>query len=96
MHQLQSAGVVVFTSNDEAVREVGCLLRALNPKPTALVSAAVDLSALSAPFAGINVGLESFAESLRSQGAAAVHVDWRPPAGGDERLMALLERMKGR
>ncbi|MDY7080662.1 MAG: hypothetical protein SXV54_27590 [Chloroflexota bacterium] len=23
------------------------------------------------------------------------YVDWRPPAGGDEKLMAILERMKG-
>jgi len=46
--------------------------------------------------AAINVGLEAFYESLRAQGAAAVQVDWRPPAGGDERMMALLERMKAR
>ncbi len=44
--------------------------------------------------AAINVGLESFAESIRAQGGAAVHVDWRPPAGGDERLMGILAKMK--
>jgi FdrA protein len=44
--------------------------------------------------AGINVGLESFAESLVAQGAESVQVDWRPPAGGNEKLMAILERMK--
>lgn len=31
----------------------------------------------------INVGLESFAEDLRAEGVPVVHVDWRPPAGGD-------------
>lgn len=55
----------------------------------------VPLHALSAPGPVINVGVEAFYESLLDQGADAVHVDWRPPAGGNERLMALLERMKG-
>jgi hypothetical protein len=31
-----------------------------------------------------------------AQGAQAVQVEWRPPAGGDERMMALLERMKAK
>jgi FdrA protein len=44
--------------------------------------------------AAINVGLESFYESLLSQGAQAVYVDWRPPAGGNERLASLLAKMK--
>ena len=35
-------------------------------------------------------GSNSFAENLAAQGAPAVHVDWRPPAGGNERIMALL------
>jgi FdrA protein len=44
----------------------------------------------------INVGLESFTESLMAQDAAVIQVDWRPPAGGNEKLMAILERMKGK
>jgi FdrA protein len=43
----------------------------------------------------INVGLETFYTSLVAQGAPAIHVDWRPPAGGDERLMGILAKMKG-
>ncbi|HVR99331.1 MAG TPA: acyl-CoA synthetase FdrA [Thermoanaerobaculia bacterium] len=45
-------------------------------------------------FAAVNIGLESFHESLLRQGAASVQVDWRPPAGGNEKLAALLARMK--
>ena len=30
----------------------------------------------------INIGLESFAESMRAQGVETTHVDWRPPAAG--------------
>jgi FdrA protein len=54
----------------------------------------VDLEQLIQPFAAINVGLESFYDSLLLQGARAVHVDWRPPAGGNEKLASLLARMK--
>ena len=54
----------------------------------------VDSTVLNEPMIVINVGLELFYSSLISQGAEAVHVDWRPPAGGNEKLMALLARMK--
>ena len=47
------------------------------------------------PLAAINVGVESFFDSLKAQGAAAVQVDWRPPAGGNESLAGILEKMKG-
>jgi FdrA protein len=57
---------------------------------------AVDLETLTAPLAAINLGLESFAESVRAQEAQAIHVDWKPAAGGNERLAAILERMKGK
>lgn len=49
---------------------------------------------LSSPLAALNVGLESFHDSLIGQGAEAVQVEWRPPAGGNEKLMALLAKMK--
>ncbi|UCE31885.1 MAG: hypothetical protein JSW68_02815 [Burkholderiales bacterium] len=38
----------------------------------------------------INIGLESFAQDLKAQGIAVVQLDWRPPAGGDARLAAML------
>lgn len=38
----------------------------------------------------VNIGLESFAQDLRAQGLQVVHLDWRPPAGGNARLAALL------
>lgn len=54
----------------------------------------VNLDRFTQPVAAINVGLESFYESLVGQGARAVHVDWRPPAGGNEKMAALLAKMK--
>ncbi|MCW5878006.1 MAG: acyl-CoA synthetase FdrA [Anaerolineales bacterium] len=46
------------------------------------------------PLAVINVGVESFYDSQSAQGAQTIHVDWRPPASGDEDLMALLSKMR--
>ena len=39
----------------------------------------------------VNVGLATFADALRDQGAAVVEVDWRPPAGGDPAALRLLK-----
>lgn len=41
----------------------------------------------------VNVGLEGFARDLRDAGAAVIHVDWSPSAGGDPKMAALLARL---
>jgi FdrA protein len=41
----------------------------------------------------INLGVEDFAASLKSQGAEVVQVDWAPPAGGDRELTELLDQL---
>jgi Protein of unknown function (DUF1116) len=45
--------------------------------------------------AAVNVGLATFAEAVRQQGAPVVDVDWRPPAGGDREAIRALERLWG-
>ena len=40
-----------------------------------------------------NLGLESFAETLRACGTEVTQVRWKPPAGGDARRLALLDRL---
>lgn len=42
----------------------------------------------------INLGLESFAKDLKNQDVKVVHVNWRPPAGGNKKMMALLAKLK--
>ncbi|WP_181017808.1 hypothetical protein [Ramlibacter lithotrophicus] len=42
----------------------------------------------------VNIGLAGFAADLRAQGVAVVEVDWRPPAGGNVRLAALLAQLE--
>ena len=73
---------------------LGKRLQSLNPTSNLHPPTPVDLAVLHQPLAAINVGLESFTESLMAQGAPVIQVDWQPPAGGNEKLMALLERMR--
>jgi len=40
----------------------------------------------------VNLGLESFGESLRREGARVVQTDWRPPCGGNPELIRALDR----
>jgi len=97
---LKEAGAVVETSNDVTVRYVGRLLRAIEKKKDSSATGhpivSVDLSTIKQPLVAINVGLESFTESLIAQGAEAIQVDWKPAAGGNEKLMGILERMRNK
>jgi len=95
---LEKAGAQVFLSSDRAVRYAARLVRQLNEvsdsQPTAIFKA-VDLASFQGDFAAINVGLESFTESLEFQEVSVIQVDWKPAAGGNADLAALLEKMKG-
>jgi FdrA protein len=90
--RLGAAGAVVCRSVEAGVGEAWRALAA--GAPAGELGAAVDAGALAAPLAAVNVGLEVFHDALRAQGVAVVQVDWRPPAGGDAELMALLQRMR--
>jgi len=95
---LEIAGALVFLSSDRAVRYAARLVRQLNETPDSKPRAsfkAVDLGSFQGEFAAINVGLESFTESLEFQEASVIQVDWKPAAGGNADLAALLEKMKG-
>ena len=86
--------------------EAGARVRDIPPKPPpgwwrdcaaslgALVSESVPTRSPT-PFAAINVGLESLLRQPASRRAPRrCSVDWRPPAGGNEKLLALLDKMK--
>lgn len=94
IEQLRSAGAWVSTSHEAAVRQAGQLLMPLAASADGPELAPVHLALLNQPLVAINVGLESFADNLRVQGASVIQVDWRPPAGGNERLANILARMK--
>jgi len=42
----------------------------------------------------VNLGLASFAENLAANGADAVQLDWKPPAGGNKAMLAALDRIE--
>ena len=85
----RSAGARVFFNLQETVGHL----------TTSLVYSSAESSApikdLHQPFSAINAGLDSFYDSLIGQGASAIHMDWRPPAGGNDKLAGILARLKG-
>jgi FdrA protein len=88
--KLKGAGVTILHSTSEAVDYVSLQLGGGGT----YTFPPVNLEQLEEPLAAINVGLESFYESLIAQKAQAVQVEWRPPAGGNEKLAALLQKMR--
>lgn len=82
---LEKAGARVFRTVDEAVEWI-FLHRKTEEE---------DLLPVQIEGPVINIGLESFHASLLAQGASSIQVDWRPPAGGNEKLAGILARMKG-
>jgi FdrA protein len=101
VEQLKAAGAIVFTRHGEALLAVADAFvgggegRQHKSSEQAFSFQSEPEDPRDTPtFAAINVGLESFTDSLRAQGADVVHVDWRPPAGGDERLANLLTRLR--
>jgi FdrA protein len=89
---LERAGARVFRTVGELVEYAVQRLAAAEEVP----GAPVPLETIQGPVAAVNVGLESFYDSLVAQGAAAVQVEWKPPAGGDDKLAGILARMKSR
>lgn len=63
------------------------------PKTAAPAQTSAAARLLTSPVSVINVGLEGFAADLTAQKHAVVQVDWAPPAGGDEKLAALLAKL---
>ena len=46
------------------------------------------------PLKVVNLGLAMFADNLRAEGIEVIHVDWRPPAGGNVRLANILAALE--
>lgn len=85
--QLLNAGAKVFREVSATVDYIATRLAKPIPVPN-------TVHKFSEPLSAINVGVESFFDSLKSQGAQAIQVDWKPPASGNEEMASLLARMK--
>jgi FdrA protein len=53
-----------------------------------------DLEVLRKNLEAINIGLESFAQNLVAQSVPTIQVEWKPPAGGNEKLIRILANIK--
>jgi FdrA protein len=90
INQLKQAGAVVVRDVSQAIADISLRMRT----PWEFNHTPVPLDSFGNGLAAVNIGLESFSDSLKTQGADVVHVNWRPPAGGKEDLMAILAKMK--
>jgi FdrA protein len=82
------AGAKVFFQISKAINHIASAMTSDD------VEKGVEVKRFSEPLAAINVGVETFYESLKAQEAEVVQVDWRPPAGGNEDLMSILDKMR--
>ncbi len=87
---LAASGVTVFTELPAVAAHV---VERLAPPPEPPANP-VALDALADGPAAVNIGLEIFGDGVAATGGEAVQVDWRPPAGGNERLRAILDKLR--
>jgi hypothetical protein len=41
----------------------------------------------------INMGLDAFGENLKKERVKVLPMNWKPPAGGNKKLISLLEKL---
>ncbi|MDY0393303.1 acyl-CoA synthetase FdrA [Virgibacillus halophilus] len=104
--RLKDAGIIVKDNNNEAVRTALSIigLQIDDPKKQLVDYKAtkqfdLDTSAQIKAFVTerpriVNVGLKSFTDAIVSNGAPVVHYDWRPIAGGNEKMRKILSLLK--
>ena len=90
IEQMEGAGAIVYRNTTDAVIHAGEMLR----EQHIALQTPIPFDHIGDELVAINVGVESFYDSLKSQGASAIQVDWRPPAGGNEQMMAILAKMR--
>lgn len=104
--KLERAGVIVKDSNNQAVRTALAMMGIqLQDKDKSFIPAVqiaqgnIDVSEsivklLSGKPGVVNVGLKKFVNAVTSHGGNAVHFDWRPIAGGNEKMRKILSLLK--
>ena len=99
---LKAAGAIVCDTNDQMVRTALNLIGSTVEQPQLEVKQIdaypVDLSVddkimnlINVKPSVINIGLKSFTEAIQSSDAQVVQFNWRPIAGGNEKLMKVLQ-----
>ncbi|MFJ3389489.1 acyl-CoA synthetase FdrA [Lysinibacillus sp. NPDC086135] len=99
---LKESGAIICKTNDQMVRTAIQLVGGTVEQPIVDVqkfdyteeNLAVDekiMSFINMKPSVINIGLKSFTEALQNSGTECVQFNWRPIAGGDEKLMKVLQ-----
>lgn len=104
---LTEAGVIVKDSNNEAVRTALAIIglkvndvekthvEVTAPAKTFDLTVSKEMDALvNQKPSVINVGLKSFTDSIVAYGGRVVQFDWRPIAGGNEKMRKILALLK--
>lgn len=99
---LREAGAIICDTNDQMVRTAIELVGGKVEQPELQVqtfeATKVDLTVdekimnlINMKPSVINIGLKSFAEAVENSGSEVVQFNWRPIAGGNEKLMKVLQ-----
>lgn len=104
---MEDLGVIVCETNNEAVEKALSLIgktveynkKELKPREVAREKVQVKVSdnmkdLINSRPRIINIGLKSFAETLKSFPCEVVQYDWRPVAGGDVELINVLDFLR--
>lgn len=105
--KLEEAGVIVRDSNNQAVRTALAMLgitieekdKEVVPLSGSLEKADITISSaleklLNEKPAVVNIGLKSFTKAIAENGGRVVQFDWRPVAGGNERMRKILSLLR--
>lgn len=88
--KLEEAGILVVDTNAEATYTAIEALKYLNSESAKEEKVS---SLLNTELKVINMGLESFANTVMDHGGQVVQYNWTPVAGGDVRMQNLLEKL---
>jgi FdrA protein len=42
----------------------------------------------------LNIGVELFHDAIKNAEGQSINMDWRPPAGGDKKLLEIINKIK--
>ena len=42
----------------------------------------------------INMGIQQFSDQLREEGQQVIQMAWRPPAGGNQEMLDIIDRLR--
>jgi FdrA protein len=91
---LEQAGVAVLPSNAAAARHAAAILQRWKASTVSAPATPEPIRRLLSESPRIlNIGLRKFADPLVRLGTQVVHYDWRPVAGGDPKLQALIDAL---